>query len=203
MKTRHRTGNGNTTRTRNVVEVQRGPSGTTGARSREYPRSTRSQSLSRSYSDWQPMGRELMSYPIDMLRRFRHDMDRLFEDMNPIRSERQSTLMSVWSPRTEMLEREGKFVIRIELPSVEKDDVRVTLSGDRLLVEGERRQKEEQQATGYYESEWTYGRFFREIPLPEAVDPGEVSASFNNGVLEITLPRMHNLPERREIPIRS
>ena len=201
MKTRHRTGNGNTSRSRNV-EVRRGPSTTMNARAREYPRATRSQALSRPNADWQPMGRELMSYPIDMLRRFRHDMDRLFEDFNPMRiSEGQNTMLSVWSPRTEMLERDGKFTIRVELPSVEKDDVRVTLSGDTLVIEGERRHREEQQASGYYESEWTYGRFYREIPLPETIDPTDVNASFNHGVLEITLPQMHNLPERREIPI--
>ena len=71
------------------------------------------------------------------------------------------------------------------------------------MIEGERRQNNEQQGTNYYESEWMYGRFYREIPLPESVDPGDVKANFNNGVLEITLPQPQSMAERREIPIES
>jgi HSP20 family protein len=202
MKNRHRTANGNTTRSRNV-EVQRGAtSRPMNARSTTYSRPTGSKTTTRPYADWQPMGRELMNYPIDMLRRFRHDMDRFFDDFNPMRSDHQM-MMSIWSPRTEMLEREGKFVIRVELPGVEKENVRVTVAGDQLVIEGERRQNNEQQGTNYYESEWMYGRFYREIPLPESVDPSDVRANFNNGVLEVTLPQPQNRAERREIPIES
>jgi HSP20 family protein len=150
--------------------------------------------------DW-PLGRELMTYPIDMLRRFRTDMDRFFEDMGSVRSSGGRQSMSVWSPRAEMFDRNGHTVVRVELPGLEKDDVKVSVWNDRLIVEGERREEDEQRGRDYYQSEWSYGRFYREIPLPETIDAPEVQASFKNGVLEIELPQSSSSHQRRQVTI--
>jgi len=149
--------------------------------------------------DW-PLGRELMTYPMDMLRRFRTDMDRFFEDVGNMRSSRQQSV-SVWSPRAEMFDRNGHTVVRVELPGLEKDDVKVSVWNDRLVIEGERREEDEQRGRDYYQTEWTYGRFYRELPLPEMVDSSEVQASFKNGVLEIELPQSQSARQRRPITI--
>ena len=71
------------------------------------------------------------------------------------------------------------------------------------MIEGERRQDEEQRSRGYIESEWFYGRFYREIPLPESVNDADVKANFRDGVLEVELPIPENARERREIPIEA
>jgi HSP20 family protein len=196
MRNRNRTSGNNENRTRgNVVREP--------ARSRTHvARSGGLQPYTRNYVDW-PAGRELMSYPVDMLRRFRHDMDRFFEDFSTsVRTGDRQTL-SVWTPRTEMLEREGNLVVRVELPGLQKDDVKVSVWNDHLVIEGERRQDEEMRGRGYYESEWRYGRFYREIPLPESVDADQVKAHFMNGVLEIELPQSESAKERREVPIHT
>jgi len=148
--------------------------------------------------DW-PAGNELMSYPVDVLRRFRHDMDRFFGDLGSMRI---GDRMSVWSPRTEMFDREGKMIVRMELPGLVKEDVKISVTHDSLIIEGERRRDEEKRGHGYFESEWSYGRFHREIPLPETVEASDVKATFANGVLEIDLPQPKNVRERREVPIR-
>jgi HSP20 family protein len=149
--------------------------------------------------DW-PMGRELMSYPLDMLRRVRSDMDRFFEDIGSMGSGTRHHL-TVWSPKAEMFDRNGRTVVRVELPGLEKDDVKVSVWNDRLVVEGERREEDEQRGRNYYRSEWSYGRFYREIPLPETVDASDVQGSFKNGVLEIELPQSSSSRQRREVTI--
>jgi HSP20 family protein len=95
------------------------------------------------------------------------------------------------------------MVVRVELPGLKREDVKVSIQNENLVIEGERRQDEEQKGRGYYESEWIYGRFYREIPLPESVNDTDVKASFKDGVLEVELPMPENAHERREIPIGS
>jgi HSP20 family protein len=108
-----------------------------------------------------------------------------------------------WSPRAEVFDRDGALVLRLELPGVERDDVEITVRGDRLVVDGERREARNQEERGYYESEWAYGRFHREIGLPEPVDPKDVSATFQNGVLEVRVPRRRRSERRKLVHVES
>ena len=141
-----------------------------------------------------PSNRDMVATPFEMMRRFTDQMDRMFTSMMPGGSTGERGGMTVWTPRTEMFERGDKMVVRVELPGTDRQDVRVSTTGDSLVIEGDRRQSEEQQRRGFYRSEWTYGHFHREIPLPESVDPKDVHAKFNNGVLEIEMP----LPQQQD-----
>ena len=145
-----------------------------------------------------PSNRDMVATPFEMMRRFTDQMDRMFTSMMPGGSTGERGGMTVWTPRTEMFERGDKMVVRVELPGTDKQDVRVSTTGDSLVIEGDRRQSEEQQRRGFYRSEWTYGHFHREIPLPESVDPKDVHAKFNNGVLEIVMPQ----PQQQQTNIR-
>jgi len=69
------------------------------------------------------------------------------------------------------------------------------------VLEGERRGEDESRRTGYYESEWSYGRFTRRVPLPPGADPERIRATFKNGVLEVNVPITSS--SHREIPIRG
>ena len=141
---------------------------------------------------WSPMGmsnRDMMATPFEMMRRFTDQMDRMFTSMMPGGSTGERGGMTMWTPRTEMFERDNKMIVRVELPGTDKQDVRVSVTGDSLVIEGDRRQNEEQTRRGFYRSEWTYGHFHREIPLPETVDAKDVHAKFDNGVLEIEMPQ--------------
>jgi len=146
-----------------------------------------------------PEGREMMSYPFDMMLRFTDEMDRFFGGLTAGAPRERG--MSTWYPRAEMLERGEKMVVRVELPGLEKNDVRVSVTNDALVIEGERRLKDEQQTRGFYRSEWSYGRFHRELPLPETVDPKDVRAHFENGVLEVEMPQPHRVGTKHDIPI--
>lgn len=148
------------------------------------------------------------------MRRFSEDMDRLFDDfgfgsnwLGPsfARDFFPRSLgefrQSLWSPQTETFEREGQLVIRADLPGLKKDDVNVEITDDAITISGERRDEDEERREGYYRSERSYGSFFRSIPLPEGVNADNANATFNNGVLEITMqaPQLQSRGRRLEI----
>lgn len=153
----------------------------------------------------------LPSSPFTLMRRFAEEMDRLLEDLRPGSSsllprlefpwERREGREGEWLPSLEVAERGGELVVRADLPGLTKDDVKVEVRDDRLTIEGERRQEREEKRKGVYRSERTYGRFYREVPLPEGIDPERAKASFKNGVLEVTLPAPPRPARGRQVPI--
>lgn len=111
--------------------------------------------------------------------------------------------VQAWTPVIEVSEREGNFIIHAELPGLQPEDVKVEISKEGLVIQGERKSVEEQNRGGVYRSERRYGRFYRVVPLPENVSPDQVKAKFQHGVLEITAPVTQTQPDRREIPIQT
>jgi HSP20 family protein len=89
----------------------------------------------------------------------------------------------------------------VELPGLSKEDVKVELTPDGLLIQGERKEEHEEQQEGVLRSERRYGRFSRIIPLPDGADAEQAKAQFTNGVLEVTVPVPEEKARRREIPI--
>ena len=143
--------------------------------------------------------------PFQMMHALRREKDRLFDDIgfsgNLLRSPRlfgdvdrsfSDVARSMWSPQIEVHERDGKLQVSADLPGLNKDDVKVEVLDNQLNIEGERRSEQRDERGGW--SERSYGRFFRSIPLPEGVNPDSASASFENGVLNVTL----DAPKREE-----
>jgi HSP20 family protein len=108
-----------------------------------------------------------------------------------------------WAPPIEVLERDDKLVVRAELPGLSKDDVKVEVTDDLLTIEGERREEREETREGYRHSERRYGRFSRSLPLPEGVSPEDVRCTFQNGVLEVTMPAPQVEKRGRRIEIQE
>jgi HSP20 family protein len=140
--------------------------------------------------------------PWGMMRRFADEMDRLFEGFGGPLTERFGGwgFSDHFSPNVDIFERDGKIVIRADVPGMTKDDVKVDVTEDAVLIEGERKYEHEEREEGVYRTERSYGHFRREIPLPEGVKTDTASATFKNGVLEVTLeaPQLKN---RRRIQI--
>jgi HSP20 family protein len=93
-----------------------------------------------------------------------------------------------WSPQVEVFERDGNLVLRADLPGVKRDDVEVSVDNGVLTIRGQRRQEYRETEGGYRRTERSYGTFFRQIPLPEGVEPNQLAASYEDGVLEIVVP---------------
>ena len=106
-----------------------------------------------------------------------------------------------WRPAIEVKEEKGNLRVTAELPGVKKEDVRVYVRNDALVVEGERTYEKEEKREAYFHTERSYGRFYRAIPLLELADAAKATARFNNGVLNVAIPIPAILPKTREIPI--
>jgi HSP20 family protein len=139
--------------------------------------------------------------PFELMRRFTDDMDRFFETGSSGSSGWGSSMM--WSPPIEISEKDGQLTVCAELPGLSKDDVKVELTQDGLTISGERKREQEQQRGGMYRSERTYGSFMRTIPIPEDAQMDSAKATFENGVLTISIPVQESQQRRREIPIES
>lgn len=137
--------------------------------------------------------------PFSVVNRFAEEMDRIFGNFGFGRSQLAphgwgEMGQALWSPQLEVFERDGKLVVRADLPGLNKNDVKVDINDNGLTIHGERRQEHEENRAGYRHSERSYGSFYRTIPLPEGVDAEQAQANFRNGVLEITMPA----PQREE-----
>jgi HSP20 family protein len=108
-----------------------------------------------------------------------------------------------WVPQIDVFEREGKLVVRADLPGLGKQDVRAEIRDDALVLEGERRRELEEERGGRYRTERTYGSFRRAIPLPEGADAEHAEARFENGVLEVTIPLPQERSRARSIEIQE
>jgi HSP20 family protein len=94
----------------------------------------------------------------------------------------------------DLVETDEDFVLRADLPGLTENDVNIELEDNVLTISGQRKAEHEERKEGYYRVERASGSFSRSLTLPEGVDPESVQASFENGVLEVRIPK----PEQRK-----
>ena len=92
--------------------------------------------------------------------------------------------------RLDVIDRDKEFVVRAELPGVEKEDVKVEIMGERLMIEAERKFEEEEEKENFYRHELGYGKLMRTVALPDEVDADNVHAELKEGILSIHLPKI-------------
>jgi HSP20 family protein len=133
--------------------------------------------------------------PFAFMRRVTEELDRAFgfRSETPLLPE---FYPKMWAPEIEVFERGEKFVVRVDLPGLTKENVKIEVTHDELMIEGERKvekreapdEKAVEKNEGLYRTERTYGRFFRRVGIPEHVKAENAVATFRNGVLEIEMP---------------
>lgn len=89
----------------------------------------------------------------------------------------------------DMWEEKNELVVKTELPGIKKEDIDVSLEGDTLTIKAERKQEELAEDSTSYFCERSFGRFFRSMSLPYPVNAKKIHTTFDNGVLEIRLPK--------------
>ena len=102
--------------------------------------------------------------------------------------------------RLDVIDREKELLVRAELPGVEKDDVNVAITGDRLTIETEREFKEEDEKEDFYRQETGYGKLMRTVVLPVEVDIENIHAELKEGILTVTLPKIR-VAERHTVKV--
>jgi HSP20 family protein len=156
------------------------------------------------------LANRLAASPLNFMRRFSEEMDHLYEDfglgrgwLTPMLDKAQLP-QGPWSPQVEIFERDNELVLRADLPGLTRDDVNVEIASDGITIEGERKNEHDERGKGYFRSERSYGKFYRRIPMPEGAKAEDASASFSNGVLEISIPALkHEERKARKLEIRG
>jgi len=100
-------------------------------------------------------------------------------------------------PRVDLLDKEDEILVRAELPGVDKKDLDINLSGGMLTIKGETKREEKEEKGEYYRSEITRGSFSRTLQMPVEVDEKAVKAVFNDGMLEVHLPKTHKIEKQK------
>jgi HSP20 family protein len=138
--------------------------------------------------------------PFALMRRITDELDRTSREVGLARGGRNTTR---WTPAIEIAEKEGEYRIRVELPGLTPENVRVEATNDALIIEGERRMDHEDRREEVRRTERQYGHFFRRIPFPEGANVDQTKATFRNGVLEVTIPIPQRASQHRSIAIET
>ncbi len=116
---------------------------------------------------------------------FSHLIDRFFNDS----LSRKGGSAYSFVPKVDILENDKAYDISVAVPGLSKDDFNIGLNDNFLTVSGERKFAKERKENNVHVVETQYGNFSRSFSLPENVDAGKISAAYNNGILEITVPK--------------
>ena len=148
----------------------------------------------RQISPWRSMG-EFTNEFFNMHR----DLDRMFDRLRGDTTDDGQT--STWLPAVDIVEKENEFEVRVELPGMKKDDVKITLVDDVLTIRGEKKQQAETKEENYHRSERSYGMFQRSFTLPSSVKGEKIEATYVDGLLSLTLPKKEEA-KSREIEVK-
>jgi HSP20 family protein len=107
---------------------------------------------------------------------------------------RTPQLPAVGMPRVDVFERNGKLVVKAELPGVKKEDIDLAIEGGDLVLRAEQREEREVKGENWYRMERSYGQLYRRLPLPEGAQADGIRAALTDGVLEVTIPK----PEKQQ-----
>ena len=141
---------------------------------------------------WDPFGEVL---------RMQRDMDRIYSRMGMVGQGGPGGEQESWMPRIDIKQSGDDMQVRAELPGMKPEDVDIEFSDGVLTLRGERREEEEKEGEGWLVRESSYGSFERTIILPETVEAGSISADFNDGVLEVTVPKAFEQHEPQRVKI--
>jgi HSP20 family protein len=130
--------------------------------------------------------------PFDAFLGVQEDLNRLFRRdwLRGVNAEGGLPEGGAWAPAIDIFETEGSLVVEAEVPGVDPKEISVTLDEGLLTLKGERKLEKEVKEENFYRVERAYGSFQRAIRMPAEVDPDKVKASYDNGVLKVTVEKV-------------
>ncbi len=127
---------------------------------------------------------------------FSRDFDRLFDDwLTP--ASRVQRVDSYFVPACDVDEQEDHYLLTLEMAGVKKDDIKMEVIGNQVIVSGERRNESRTQETGKSYSERRYGKFQRAFGLPAGVDTTQLEANYQDGILRVVIPKAETAKPRQ------
>jgi HSP20 family protein len=106
-------------------------------------------------------------------------------------------MTTAWAPALDISERKDAYLVTVELPGVEPDDLQITMEDGLLTIQGERQFTQDSSEQQFHRVERRYGAFRRSITLPAQVQADQIEATFDNGVLEIVVPKAEEAKPKR------
>ncbi len=132
------------------------------------------------------MKRELARWnKLPLFASFQDEMNRTLDNF----FSRETPTGTEWKPAVDVVETDSDITIKAEIPGIDPKDIDISITGDTLTLQGEKKEEKEKIGKCYHRVESSYGNFKRTINLPVSVDVDKVTAKGNNGLLEITLPK--------------
>jgi HSP20 family protein len=150
---------------------------------------------------WNP-ARELAAFPTDVLS-MQREINRMFDDF--FRSDRDDTslLASTWKPAVDIVEEDEAYVAKVELPGVNKDDVKITMQDNILTIRGEKKEEKKGKEGNAHRVERYYGSFQRSFSLPTSVKNDRIEAEYRDGILTINMPKAEEAkPKQIEVKVK-
>jgi HSP20 family protein len=121
----------------------------------------------------------------------RHEIDRIFGDFfSQFGSDEPKLMSKVWMPAVDLSETEKEFLVRMDLPGVNKNDVQVSVEDHELMVSGERHEDKKTESENFVRIERHHGNFYRSLTLPTRADTDHVKADFRDHELTVHIPKM-------------
>ena len=121
---------------------------------------------------------------------------------NSLTTEEENMTVPEWAPAVDILEDEKEYLIKVELPEIQKEDVKVTVEGGTLTIAGERKSEKEQKGRKVHRIERYYGSFERSFTVPDDADDSKVNAEFKDGVLRVHLAKSEKArPKQIEVKV--
>lgn len=134
--------------------------------------------------------------PFKEIGSFRGEMDRLW-DRFPGQRPLFKSFTEEWLPSMDISETKDNFIVKAELPGLEVKDVNVSISGDLLIIKGEKKKEKEEKGEHYHYVERYSGSFQRVFQIPTSVRGDKVKATFDKGVLKLTLPKIEDAKKKK------
>ena len=153
---------------------------------------------------WRPSWGLMPGRTLRGLEEMERGMESMFGSFFPAMWRRLPAEERGWSPPMEMYEKEDRFVVKLDLPGMRKEDIDISVVGDALIIKGERKAESEIKDEDYYCCERSYGSFYRSLDMPTAVESKQIEANYRDGILEVTLPKAAEVkPKKIEIGSKS
>jgi HSP20 family protein len=130
-------------------------------------------------------------FPISSgLQSLQRDMNRMFDEFfrGDVLGD-ESFFARDWTPAVDVVENNDNYILRAELPGMNKDDVKITLENNLLTIRGEKKNESEKKEGNYHRVERSYGSFERSFTIPGTIKADHIDAQYKEGVLTLTLPK--------------